>query len=275
MGHCQSEQERLILQASILRPWTSDFFRDAGLSTGMRVLDVGCGLGDVSFLAAELVGPAGSVIGIDREQVAVERAGHRAKQVGLTGRVRFVHAAMDDFASQEVFDAVVGRYILVHLADPAATLRHLANLVRPGGLLVFHELAIDPFSWGSFPEAPLWNWAYGLFAAAVSTAGILPDFGKRLVRTFLDAGLPRPTDKATVPVGGGSGSYLYRWLAESLRSVLPLIEQAGLATADEVGIDSLAARMEAESVTLGSQAFAGTQFGAWVAMPGAPLNCAD
>ena len=199
----------MLLQASILRPWTMDFFCAAGLATGMRVLDVGCGLGDVSFLVAELVGPDGSVIGIDRELAAVERARYRAEQNGMNRRVRFAHAAIEDFASDATFDAVVGRYVLVHLTDPAAALRHLAELVRPGGLFVFHELAIDPSSWGSFPEAPLWNWAYGLFAAAVSTAGVFPVFDKRLVRTFLDAGLPRPTMTATVPVGGGSGSYLF------------------------------------------------------------------
>ncbi len=267
MGHSQSEQERLLLQASILRPWTRDFFSAAGLASGMRVLDVGCGLGDVSFLAAELVGPTGSVIGIDRERLAVERAGHRAAIEGLDGRVRFVHAGIEDFATDQSFDAVVGRYILIQLAEPAAALRHFAKLLRPGGLLVFHEFAIDPASWGSFPEAPLWNRACGLLAAAVGTTGAFPDFGKRLVRTFLDAGLPRPTVVATQPVGGGLGSYLYPWLAETLRSVLPIIERAGLATAEEVGIDTLAARMEAESVSLGSQTFAGTQYGAWAVKP--------
>ena len=134
--------------------------------------------------------------------IRFQRVCYRAEQIGMNGRVRFEHAAIEDFASYEMFDAVLGRYVLVHLADPASALRRVADVVRPGGLLVFHELAIDPSSWGSFPEATLWNWAYGLFAAAVSSAGVFPDFGKRLVRTFLDAGLPRPTMTAAAPVGG-------------------------------------------------------------------------
>ena len=59
LGNAESEQKRLVLQAAILRGWTEKFLRAAGLQAGMRVLDIGCGMGDVAFLAAELVGPAG------------------------------------------------------------------------------------------------------------------------------------------------------------------------------------------------------------------------
>jgi ubiquinone/menaquinone biosynthesis C-methylase UbiE len=161
---------------------------------------------------------------------------------------------------------VVGRYILAHLADPAGALRRLARLVRPGGVLVFHEVEFDtPIT--LWPEAPLWAWAYGLLAKGVCSAGVPPDFGKRLGRTFLDAGLPWPTLSGIVPVGGGAGSYLYSWLAESLRTLLPILERAGLTTADELQVDTLAARLEAEAVGLGCQVMAAIQFGAWATRP--------
>jgi len=93
------------------------------------------------------------------------------------------------------------------------------------------------------------------------------DFGKRLVRTFLDAGLPWPTIQAEVPVGGAPGSYLYGWVAETVRSLIPRIEQFGLATAEELQIDTLAARMEAGGVALGAQLIGSSQFGAWTMKP--------
>ena len=64
-GHAQRELDRLSLQARILEPYTRRLFVDAGISTGMRVLDVGCGSGDVSMLAGEIVGPSGQVVGVD------------------------------------------------------------------------------------------------------------------------------------------------------------------------------------------------------------------
>ena len=63
-----------MLQSRILRPYTEKFFRAAGLSPGMRVLDVGSGMGDVALLVADIVGPSGSVLGIDRDPTALEKA---------------------------------------------------------------------------------------------------------------------------------------------------------------------------------------------------------
>jgi len=56
LGHNDREQLRLIRQARILAPLTENFLRTAGIVSGMRVLDIGCGMGDVTMLAAQLVG---------------------------------------------------------------------------------------------------------------------------------------------------------------------------------------------------------------------------
>ena len=66
-------------------------FAEAGIRPGMRVLDLGCGAGDVTFVAADLVGPEGSVVGVDRSPEALARARLRAGQRGLT-QVRFWRA---------------------------------------------------------------------------------------------------------------------------------------------------------------------------------------
>jgi ubiquinone/menaquinone biosynthesis C-methylase UbiE len=67
LGHNDREQLRLIRQARILAPFTDSFLRAAGIASGMRVLDIGCGMGDVTMLAAQLVGPTGSVVSVDQE----------------------------------------------------------------------------------------------------------------------------------------------------------------------------------------------------------------
>jgi SAM-dependent methyltransferase len=233
----------------------------------MHVLDVGCGMGDVSFLAAELVGPAGTVLGIDHDPVMVDKASQRSRDLDCSSRIRFQQAEAGEFQPEQQFDAVVGRYVLHHLADPTSVLHHVATLVRPGGLLVFHEFDFaNPVS--MYPETPpLWRQTIDLLAALYRRLGLHADFGLRFTRTFLDAGLPWPTIQAEVPVGGEPGSYLYTWLAETVRTLSPALKQVGLVNENELDVDTLAARLEAESVSRGCQLAGPIQFGAWVRKP--------
>jgi ubiquinone/menaquinone biosynthesis C-methylase UbiE len=88
LGHSEREIERLGIQARIFEPFTLRMLQHAGVTQGMRVLDVGAGIGDVAFLCASLVGPAGEVIGMDRARPAVETAQRRPQSAGL-GNVSF------------------------------------------------------------------------------------------------------------------------------------------------------------------------------------------
>ena len=83
LGSDASELERLDLQGRILAPATRTILQSAGLAERMRVLDLGSGTGAVSFVAAELVGLAGQVVGIDQSPDAVANATPRASERGL------------------------------------------------------------------------------------------------------------------------------------------------------------------------------------------------
>ena len=65
MGESTREQRRLAHGSEILGRATEQWLRGAGLAPGLRVLDVGCGVGDVSLLAAAQVGREGRVLGVD------------------------------------------------------------------------------------------------------------------------------------------------------------------------------------------------------------------
>src|SRR5215471_10069839 len=74
LGHSTFELERLARQERLIGPSTREYFQAAGIGPGMRVLDVGSGTGVVAFLAAELVGPSGEVVGTDLAPTAVATA---------------------------------------------------------------------------------------------------------------------------------------------------------------------------------------------------------
>lgn len=271
LGYSEIEAERLRMQAQLLRGWTDRFFRAAGLAElgagPMRILDAGCGLGDVSMLAAEIAGPEATVLGIDRDAASLEKARQRVAQAGLDNRISFQQTDVTEFEATEKFDAVVGRLILLYQRNAGASLRHLAQQVKPGGLMVFHEL-----DFGAVPRmgtvGPLWDWAYTLVGEGFRSGGADPSFGLKLTPAFRDAGLGWPKLLAETTMGGEPGSFLYWWIPATIKSILPLIEKAGLATADEVKIETLAERLEEEGTRLGTQIIGPTQFGAWVRVAG-------
>ena len=124
LGRSDDEYARLTEQANFLRPLTERFFKKAGIAPGMKVLDVGSGVGDVAFLLAELVGLDGKVVGVDMDGAALEKARKRAEQLKLRN-VEFLVGDIRTAALPGPFDAAVGRLVLLYCADPAAALaRH-------------------------------------------------------------------------------------------------------------------------------------------------------
>jgi ubiquinone/menaquinone biosynthesis C-methylase UbiE len=138
LGYTNSEHDRLIRQAARIAPYTERLFRESGIGAGQRVLDLGSGVGDVSMLLARIVGPSGEVVGIERDASSIARAKARVAEAGFRN-VNFTQTDVHQIDSDKLFDASVGRFILMFLPDPASVLRSLTRLVRPGGVLAFQE----------------------------------------------------------------------------------------------------------------------------------------
>ena len=262
LGDSARELERLIAQAEFYGRLTRNLFADAGLARGMRVLDVGCGPGDVSFLAASMVGPEGEVVGVDVSPAAIEVARRRA--AGVTN-VRFLVGDARDLVGEGVFDALVGRLVLMYFPDPAAALRAFAAHVRSGGIIAFHEFIATRAE--SVPRCDLFERALQWVTGALSAAGADLSMGYRLFPTFLDAGLPAPQLRLEGRLGGGPDTGVYNTLAEVLRTLIPLIERARLATAAEIDIDTLEDRMRTEAVAKRAVVIPPPFVGAWSTKP--------
>ena len=267
LGRSPEEYARLTLQARILRPHTERFFRAAGLAPGMRVLDLGCGMGDVAMLAADIVGPSGHVVGIDRDPAVLENARRRVLENGCSPWVTFEAQDIDSFAAAEPFDALVGRYVLLYVPNAAAALRRLLTAVKSGGIVVFHDADLTDLH-PSYPTCALWDQAYRLVVDAFDRIGTPVNFGRKLGETFVGAGLPFPTIVAECSVGGGPGSYLYPWLATTVASIAPRLTIIGLSLPSDLApLETLARRLEEEAVRLNAQVMTSLQYGAWARKP--------
>jgi ubiquinone/menaquinone biosynthesis C-methylase UbiE len=245
LGYSESEFRRLELQSQFIRELTEDLLRRAGINLGMRVLDIGCGVGDVSLLLGELVGPAGAVLGVDRSEDAVAVSGRRAAAAGF-GHLRFESAELDAFSTQDKFDAIVGRLILAYVPDPAALLRSLRAYLRPGGVIVFHEALVTDFR--SIPEGPQFHQCRRWILDTFEHAGFDLDMGGKLFATFVEAGLPEPRMIGASRLEAGAQSPAYGWMAETLRSLLPMAARHGVTTAAEADIETMAERLRRESI---------------------------
>lgn len=267
LGRTRDEHERLQRQAAWFRPLTERVFRHAGLAPGQRVLDLGCGVGDVSFLAAEIVGATGHVLGVDLDATAVATARDRAALMGLTN-VTFEVGDVRSLTLDAPVDAVTGRFVLLYMAKPAEGLAAALRHVRPGGLAVFQELDMDnTVPARTFPPEPdaLWNVTGRAITETFARAGVHVRMGVEILRAFTDAGLPAPTMVVDTPMGGGPAYPGYAWMTGTLRSLAPLAAKTGVT---HPPVDGLEDRLREEVVAKRMVVWAPPIIGAWARTSG-------
>jgi ubiquinone/menaquinone biosynthesis C-methylase UbiE len=267
LGHAEDELDRIINHARFFGDLTEHVLHLAGLAPGMRVLDVGCGPGDVSFLAARLVGPEGTVIGVDKSLEAIELARQRAAAIRHTN-VHFLTQDLSDFelVLDEAVDALIGRLVLQYFADPTLLLRHLLTCVKPGGLVAFQEVGVKDEVY-SEPVCQVYETALQRIAQTFTRIGAEARAGHRLAQIFQEAGLPTPQMILHARVERGPDSPIYHLVAQLTRVMLPLMQRTGVASAEEVGVETLAERMRAEALALDATLVYPALIGAWTRTP--------
>jgi SAM-dependent methyltransferase len=261
LGHTDGELRRLATQAQRIDPITRRFLADAGIAAGARVLDVGSGVGHVAFLAADLVGDTGEVVGVDRSPDAVAAATAEAK-ARSRNNVSFVQGDPADMTFERPFDAAIGRYVLQFQAHPAEMLRKVAAHVRPGGVVVFHEL--DWSGLRSFPAVPTYDKCWNWIVETLRLSGTESSMGMKLHSTFVAAGLTQPSMRMEALMGGGThGSDGVRQLVDLVGTLAPTMERLGVATAAEIGLDTLLTRIDEEMRASDSVILGRLQVGCW------------
>jgi 2-polyprenyl-3-methyl-5-hydroxy-6-metoxy-1,4-benzoquinol methylase len=235
---------RLRILHSIYGPGGRQVLREAGIEPGMRVADLGCGVGMTTQLLAQMVGPAGEVVGVDFSGAQVEEA--RALLPTEMSNVSFVEAsATDTGLVRESFDLVYCRFLLIHLPDPELALREMFELLKPNGILVCEDG--DLTSAGSEPPSTLQAFAK-LFGGLGPKWGVDYTLGARLFRIVLAANFSEVRITFNQPVFANGENK--RLLELSVAEAGPAFVAAGLITSDELTQTLIEMRQLAEDETV-------------------------
>jgi len=222
--------ERLRLLNQVYGPASHAVLRQAGLTEGLRVAEIGCGTGNVTCWIARQVGPRGAVIGIDKNQPQIEQARRQAAEQKLTNVTFQEGDAYAPGLSSESFDMAYCRLVLMHLKRPLEALRALRDLVRPGGRVVCEEL--DLGQWLCNPPTRGMERFVELNLKLGERCGEDYRLGSVLPRLFREAGFGMPEATAHFPlVLRGENK---RLLAMTFHQFAPTLVQEGLATPEEM-----------------------------------------
>lgn len=238
--------------------FTARMLAEAGLVSGMRVLDVGCGNGEVSIKLAALVGPNGHVVGVDRDLAALERARERVRIEGHKN-VELVAGDLDGGdLPPGPFDAIVGRRVLMYLPNPRRTLRALRALMRSGGMIAFQEH--DSARVEANPLPPIHARLHELLWRTIAAEGGNTHMGFELVPALRDVGF----DINGVLVDATMLTpELENPVAQVGALMLPRMIAAGVATAGELDPDLLARQLADERERSNIPLSWETIFGVW------------
>jgi ubiquinone/menaquinone biosynthesis C-methylase UbiE len=236
-----AEYDRLVGVAHTFDEHVQDGCRRAGLRRGDRVIDVGCGPLGALLSLADLVGPTGLVVGLDVDAQALEKAAAIVTRRGLSN-IQLIHGDINSMVTDAIpgagsFDLAYCRLMLVHQRDPAATLRRIGQLVKPGGRVLVQDMVFGgsldiPASDPPFPAAARWR---ALVQAVMERAGASPGIAYRLGWLCTRAGLDELGQRAFFHMSGpGNAAADLEILIKTLGGVEKAILASGLATPDEV-----------------------------------------
>jgi len=221
---------------------TERMLDDVGIEPGMRVLDIGCGMGAVSLMLSRRVGNRGHVFGIDCNPHVIELAREKARETGISN-LTFLEGGFDTTLPEHgTLDAAIGRRVLMYQSDATRAVTQLARAIRPGGVIAFHEhdtIAVKD----NRTSLPLHDQVRSWLREMLECEGANLHMGFALHTVLSAAGLAVERVRAEANVLTPTADYP---VAAIIRAVLPRILRYGIATETEIDVDTLDDRLAAE-----------------------------
>ena len=249
IGTHDAEIERLGLQHRVWRPSVLEFWRLAGLTDSMTVIDAGAGPGYAAADLAEIVGDTGRVLAVERSHRFVSALQARAKAYGIAN-IAAVESDLLDYAwPTEAADRIWCRWVLAFVSDPAKVLRGMLKALKPGGALMLHEY-YDYASWHIAPRSAEFEAYVAKIIASWRASGGEPDIGLALPRLLSNMGLEielvRPVVFAAHP-----GDFVWQWPTTFARSNAHVMAENGtIPRAEAERIGTILTQYEADPASL-------------------------
>jgi len=221
---------RLDLLERIFGPGTREWLSAAGLRAGMRVAEIGCGIGFTARWAAAQVSPGGSVVGVDASAEQLRLGEKYAAEAGASNLSFREGNAYESGLPRDSFDLVYSRFLLCHLADPGKALAEMSSLLKRGGILVCE----DHDDGGIFtePATHAYQRLVEISGAVNRSHGLDSYIGLKLPQLFQEAGFPQPEVKVNqIAVRRGEEK---RFWELTLREAAPAVLAASASTAEEL-----------------------------------------
>jgi len=239
---------RLDLLERIFGPATRLLLSAAGLCHGMRVAEIGCGIGLTAQWVSTQIGPGGSLVGVDSSAEQLRIAEASAAEAGATNLSFREANAYETGLPRDSFDLVYCRFLLCHLADPARALAELSALLKRGGILVCE----DHDDGGIFTDPPThaYKRLVEISDAVNRSHGLDSSIGLKLPRLFREAGYPQPETRVNqIALLRGAEK---RFWELTLKEAAPAILAANASTPQELGAlcEEMRAIAQDESVLL-------------------------
>jgi ubiquinone/menaquinone biosynthesis C-methylase UbiE len=254
---------KTLFDATVLNGLRDEFTQrlliDGGIKKGMRVLDVGCGTGDLSVMASEIAGDSGEVIGIDISGNALTAARNAIEEKGISN-VKFVQADITELPEPEnigTFDAIIGRRVLMYLHNAAQSINRLLTYLTANGRLIFQEsdCMASSLCTQSMPlhtEVQAWIWD------TVAREGGNVHIGRQLYSIMRSAKLKILQLRAEAILHTYESGSDLGWVAKMMA---PRMISCGVVTAEEMDADTLEDRLQLESRDSGTPFIRDMAFG--------------
>lgn len=231
LGTHAAEVERLLLQHRVWRPRMLDAWRRAGITQGQTVIDVGSGPGYAALDLAEIVGPKGSVLAVERSARFLHALEATAADLELTN-IKTLEADITETAIEEAFaDAAWCRWVFSWLTKPECGVANIARALKPGGVAVFHEY-LNYATWSLLPHDAAFAGFVKAVIDSVAATGATIDSARALPDQLEQAAFEIVSLTPIIDVVEPS-NYVWQWPAAFARAYKDKLVTGGLLAAAE------------------------------------------